>query len=50
MWDKKTAQELVKQGERADDDLTKRLATYLGFALQSVEYYENLYIKERDKK
>lgn len=47
MWSTETAKHLVDKGNKSEDSLTKDLAKYLGFALDTIEYLENV-IKERD--
>lgn len=47
MWSTETAKGLVKEGKKSNDQLTKRLADYLGYALDTIDYYEELLDKER---
>lgn len=49
MWSTETAKSLVKEGNKSDDQLTKRLADYLGYALNTLDYYEKLLEKERKR-
>lgn len=49
MWSTETAKNLVKEGNKSNDQLTKRLADYLGYALDTIDYYEELLKKEREK-
>ena len=49
MWSTKTAKSLVKEGKKSDDQLTKRLAEYLGYALDTLDYYEKIIRKRKEK-
>lgn len=49
MWSPEMAKSLIAQGKKSEDDLTRRLADYLSYALDSVEYYEKLYTREVEK-
>lgn len=49
MWSTETAKDLVKEGRKSNDQLAKRLAEYLGYALDTLNYYEELLKKERKK-
>lgn len=49
MWSTETAKSLVKEGRNSNDQLAKRLADYLGYALDTLDYYEKLLEKERKK-
>ncbi len=48
MWSTEAAKHLVDKGNKSEDLLTKDLAKYLGYALDTIEYLENV-IKERDE-
>ena len=48
MWSKETAKYLIDKGRESEDGLTKDLADYLGYALDTVEYLDDV-IKERDE-
>ena len=41
MWSTDAANSLIKKATKSNDDLTKELAKYLGFALNTIEYLEN---------
>jgi len=47
MWSTEAAKNLIKEGRKSDDQLAKRLADYLGYALGTIDYYEKLLEKER---
>lgn len=49
MWSTDAAKGLIKEGRKSKDELTRRLADYLGYALTTVEYYEKLYTREVEK-
>lgn len=47
MWSIEIAKSLVKKGNKSNDQLAKRLADYLGYALNTIDYYEKLLDKRR---
>lgn len=49
MWSTKNARSLILQARETDDELTRRLADYLGYALETVDYYERL-VNKMEKK
>lgn len=48
MWSTETAKSLVKEGKKSNDQLAKRLADYLGYALDTLDYYEKLLDKRKE--
>lgn len=49
MWSTEAAKSLILQARGTDDTLTHRLADYLGYALETVDYYERLVNKMKKK-
>ena len=49
MWSIETAEDLVKEGKKSKDQLAKSLAEYLGYALDTLNYYDESLKKERKK-
>lgn len=49
MWSTKNARSLISQARETDDMLAHRLADYLGYALETVDYYERLVNKMKKK-
>ena len=42
MWSKDTAKYLIDKGSKSEDELTKDLAKYLGYALDTIDYLDDI--------
>lgn len=42
MWDVEEAEKLIERARETDSVLAHKLADYLGYAMGTIEYYQNL--------
>lgn len=49
MWDENTVRRLIDEGKDSQNKKEAKLAKYLEFVFISFKYYEDLYMKEREK-
>lgn len=43
MWDTEEAKKLIERARETDSILAHKLADYLGYAMGTIEYYQELY-------